>query len=37
MAGKIPLYVPYLDKSDEEAVSERIREKWIVGDGPMFF
>ena len=34
VAGKIPLYVPYLDKSDEEAVSERIREKWIVGDGP---
>ena len=34
MAKKIPLYIPYLDKSDEEAVLDRIREKWIVGDGP---
>lgn len=31
---KIPLYIPYFDKDDEEAVAERIRSAWAVGDGP---
>lgn len=34
MIKNIPLYIPYLDQSDENAILERIREKWIVGDGP---
>lgn len=31
---KIPLYIPYFDKEDEEAVAERVRSSWVVGDGP---
>lgn len=32
--GKLPLNIPYFDKDDEEAVAERIRTAWVVGDGP---
>jgi len=31
---KIPLYIPYFDKDDEESVAERVRSTWVVGDGP---
>lgn len=31
---RIPLYIPYFDKADEEAVAERVRSRWVVGDGP---
>lgn len=31
---KLPLNFPYFDKNDEEAVAERIRSAWVVGDGP---
>ena len=29
----IPFYAPYFDKDDEEAVAERIRSAWVIGDG----
>lgn len=31
---KLPLNLPYFDKEDEDAVAERIRSGWVVGDGP---
>ena len=31
---KLPLIFPYFDKDDEEAVAERVRSAWVVGDGP---
>ena len=31
---KVPLHIPYLDKEDEDAVSERVRSSWVMGDGP---
>lgn len=31
---KVPLYIPYFDKDDQEAVAERVRAGWVVGDGP---
>ncbi len=34
MHKRIPLYIPYFDKDDEEAVAERVRSAWAVGDGP---
>jgi len=34
MVKKIPLYIPYFDKADEEAVVERVRESWVSGYGP---
>lgn len=30
----LPLAMPYFDKSDEEAVGERIRSTFVIGDGP---
>lgn len=30
----LPLAAPYFDKSDEEAVGERIRSTFVIGDGP---
>lgn len=30
----LPLVVPYFDKSDEEAVGERVRSTYVIGDGP---
>lgn len=32
--NKLSLNLPYFDKDDEEAVAERIRSAWVVGDGP---
>ena len=29
----IPLLRPYFDKDDEDAVAERIRATWVIGDG----
>jgi dTDP-4-amino-4,6-dideoxygalactose transaminase len=31
---KIPLNLPFFDRSDEEAVVERLRSTWVSGDGP---
>lgn len=30
----LPLAAPYFDKSDEDAVAERIRATFVIGDGP---
>lgn len=33
MLNNIPFHIPYFDKDDEEAVAERIRSTWVIGDG----